>query len=73
MNEKITTFERVHEEVERRAQNCFDELVPVNAVSFENLKTMRIGLDEYRIEETAARQIQVVFNIDLKIGIKVIV
>jgi len=57
MHEKITTFERVFEDVERQSQNCFDELVPVESISFDSLDTMRIGLERHHLEENASRQI----------------
>ena len=39
----ITTLENVFQRVDAMTKNCYDSLIPVSDISFDNLDTVRIA------------------------------
>ena len=54
---KMTTLAKVHERVERMSQNHDDQFIKVKDISFEDLKTIRIGDDAHIIRPIAQQSI----------------
>ena len=54
---KMTILARVHERVERMSKNHDDQFIKVKDISFENLKTIRIGDDAHILRPIAQQSI----------------
>jgi hypothetical protein len=52
----ITTLEKVWNRVNEQSQNCWDSLIPIEAVHFEDLETIRIGNDTHPLKPIAQRE-----------------
>jgi len=55
--QKETTLEKVYDQVDRMSQNCFDQNVAVNEISFDSLETLRIGGTPHILRTVARRSI----------------
>lgn len=55
--QKETTLEKVYDQVDRMSQNCFDQNINVNEISFDNLETVRIGGTPHQVKTIAQRSI----------------
>jgi len=56
-NNPLTTFGEVVNHLEDASRHCHDEKVPVQDIVFEDLDTVRIGLEKHPLRSTAARAI----------------
>ena len=53
----MTTLGEVSNRVDALNQDCFDKLVDVPAISFDSLKTMKIGDERHTLRTVAQRSI----------------
>lgn len=54
---RLATLEEVREQVETLSKNNWDDLIPVNEITFDSLDRMLIGADEHNIKPHAQRLI----------------
>jgi hypothetical protein len=61
----ITTISKVQEKVTDLSRNCVDELVDTKAISFDNLKTIRISGQEFSLKPTAQQLLGLRYGLPL--------
>jgi hypothetical protein len=54
---KITTLEKVFNRVDAQSQNCFDNLINVDDISFDNLNSVKIAGEPHPLRTIAQRSI----------------
>jgi len=55
--QKETTLEKVYDQVDRMSQNCFDQNINVNEISFDSLEIVRIGGTPHPVRTIAQRSV----------------
>lgn len=55
--QKETTLEKVYDQVDRMSQNCYDQTIDVDHISFDSLEILRIGGEPHRVRPVAQRSI----------------